>query len=366
MEKALQLYISVPFCPQRCAHCRKRIWRYDQTVLRGYGAALEREIEAAGAGMEDYTVRSVCFGGGAPPVLTARVLRRLLAAVRRYFRTAPDMDVEVEALPANFTQPLCGGMAHDGLTHILCGLGTVHRREWALLNRPYDYGLSMERLTQALQTRRPPHLTMKALYGIPGQTESGLAVTLERILTWKPDCVRLDPLPPDFAPPDGDKKYAPLSFEAREGLLRFAQARLAEAGYRRYSLRDYALPGRENRFETDRLRDADRLGLGLGAASHYDGVFYANTTDLVRYLDHSAELEAVATNITAPNEAYLARRRALLALSTPEGLPETGLSEELAAFARAQAAAGNIVREDGRLRLTAAGLLRWEEIILVV
>jgi oxygen-independent coproporphyrinogen-3 oxidase len=368
MEKPLQLYISIPFCPQRCTHCKKCIWLYDQTVLRGYGIALEREIAAAGEGMEDYTVRSVYFGGGVPPIITARVLRQCLAAVRRHFRTAPDMDVELEALPANFTEMLTVGMNRDGLTHMICALGTTQRKEWEMLARPYELDQSLDRLQAELEARRPAHLTMTVFYGQPDQTDKRLADTLRRAIAFKPQCIRLEPITPtagsalQAACEEGS--YRPLS--ETEQLQRFqeAEALLHQAGYERYSLRDYSLPGKENRFELDRLQDMERLGLGLGAASHYDGVFYTNTIELVTYLDNSADLSVIARNITAPDEEYLARRRALLALSTPAGLETNGLTPALLDFAQAQLTAGYVQPRDGRLVLTDKGILHWDDIVV--
>jgi oxygen-independent coproporphyrinogen-3 oxidase len=366
MDKSIQLYIAIPFCPQRCAHCKKAIWPYDQTILKGYGIALEREIAAAGEGMEDYTVRSVYFGGGVPPLITTRVLRQCLAAVRRHFRTAPDMDVEVEALPANFTEMLAVGMGHDGMTHMLCNLGTAQRKEWDMLSRPYDYDPSLERLQQCLTEHRPPHLTMTVFYAQPEQTDKRLADTLRRAMAYKPQCIRLEPQMPaagtalQAACEAGT--YKPLPQDEALQRLAEAEALLTQGGYRRYSLRDYALPGQENRFEVDRLQDMERLGLGLGAASHYDGVFYSNTIDLVTYLDHSADLSAIAQNITAPDEEYLSRRRALLALSTPAGLDAKALSPALAAFVQAQLDGGTVAQQGDRLTLTPKGILLWDEI----
>lgn len=366
MEKPLQLYIAIPFCPQRCAHCKKCIWLYDQTVLRGYGIALEREIAAAGEGMEDYTVRSVYFGGGVPPIITARVLRQCLAAVRKHFHTAPDMDVELEALPANFTEMLTVGMGHDGLTHMICGLGTTQRKEWEMLSRPYELDQSLERLQTELEARRPPHLTISLFYGQPEQTDKRLADTLRRAIAFKPQCIRLEPVSPTpgsaLLTACQEGTYQPLSEEQQLQRLQEAEALLHQAGYVRYSLRDYALPGQENRFELDRLQDMERLGLGLGAASHYDGVFYTNTADLVTYLDNSADLATIAQNIAAPDEEYLARRQALLALSTPAGLDTNGLAPALADFAQAQIAAGNAVQQGDRLTLTSKGILHWDEL----
>lgn len=365
MEKPLQLYISIPFCPHRCAHCQRCIWLYDQTVLRGYGIALEREIAAAGEGMEDYTVRSVYFGGGVPPIITTRVLRQCLAAVRQHFRTAPNMDVELEALPANFTEMLSVGMGHDGLTHMICNLGTTQRKEWDLLALPYEYDQSMERLRTELETRRPEHLTIEVYYGIPDQTEKRLADTLRRVIAWKPQCIRLLPM---TIPAGSALRTAcdngscqPLTDQEREQRLIQAQELLAQSGYTRYSLRDYALSGGENRYELDRLQDMERLGLGLGAASHYDGVFYTNTTDLVTYLDNSQDLSAIAENITAPDETYLQRRRQLLALSTPQGLPTTDLTAALAPQVQKALLDGYLEQRGAALTLTPRGLLHWDE-----
>jgi len=59
---------------------------------------------------------------------------------------------------------------------------------------------------------------------------------------------------------------------------------LAEAGYERYEISNYARPGRECRHNIGYWTGVPYLGLGLGAASYYGQQRFTNTREMAEYL----------------------------------------------------------------------------------
>ena len=60
---------------------------------------------------------------------------------------------------------------------------------------------------------------------------------------------------------------------------------LEEAGYYRYEVSNYALPGKECRHNIGYWERKDYLGFGIGAASLYKDTRTTNTGDLKKYIE---------------------------------------------------------------------------------
>jgi oxygen-independent coproporphyrinogen-3 oxidase len=62
---------------------------------------------------------------------------------------------------------------------------------------------------------------------------------------------------------------------------------LAEYGYHRYEISNFAKQGFESRHNLSYWELTDYVGVGLGASGFYKGYRYTNTSDMAEYLNHS-------------------------------------------------------------------------------
>lgn len=81
-------------------------------------------------------------------------------------------------------------------------------------------------------------------------------------------------------------------------MYRQTKKRLALAGYERYEISNYARPGYECRHNVGYWTRVPYVGLGLGAASFYEGERFSNVRDLARYI--SLLKEGQGTGLRAP------------------------------------------------------------------
>ena len=98
-EKTLGLYIHIPFCKAKCAYCDFYSLAGADERMDAYLNALGVQLEAFAQNAAGYVVDTVYLGGGTPSYLGAARLRRILEAVRRDYRVAPDAEITVEANP---------------------------------------------------------------------------------------------------------------------------------------------------------------------------------------------------------------------------------------------------------------------------
>ena len=114
------LFVSIPFCPTKCAYCSFITAPIDKTrhFLPAYLDALEKELASVGDSVGN--LRSVYIGGGTPFALEADELARVLKAVDPLYRSyTPAREYTVEAgRPDVFTEEKLALLKEYGVTRI--------------------------------------------------------------------------------------------------------------------------------------------------------------------------------------------------------------------------------------------------------
>ena len=155
------------------------------------------------------------------------------------------------------------------------------------------------------------------MYGIPGQNERSLNTTLRAIEAYDPSHVSLYPFLGRAEITDSaEHQKAHTPDTCSESLRRQAVTYLTGLGYQQYSVYHFARAGRESKYFHLRYAGLDYFGLGLGARSLIDGIFWSNTNHLETYLAHSANFEQVVVDVLSltpeQHQEYLTSSRALL------------------------------------------------------
>ncbi len=243
---ALSLYVHVPFCRALCFYCGCTT----QAVRRHAPVAAYLDAVAAEAGRvarllpADHEVRHVHLGGGSPDILTPAEIRALGAMLAERFRIAPAAEIAAEIDPRGFGPETASAFAAIGLTRASIGVQDFDPAVQQAIGRVQG----MEETARAVGLLRGHgvrSVNIDLVYGLPHQTEAGVARTLEAVLALAPDRVaafgyahlpsRLarQRLIPEAALPDG--------------AARLAQARriatiLAASGYVACGIDHFALP----------------------------------------------------------------------------------------------------------------------------
>ena len=114
------LFVSLPFCPSKCAYCSFITAPIEKTrsFLPGYLSALEKELRAAKESVGN--LRSVYIGGGTPFALDTPDLRRVLEMTEPILKACnPSAEYTVEAgRPDVFTEEKLRLLKDFGVTRI--------------------------------------------------------------------------------------------------------------------------------------------------------------------------------------------------------------------------------------------------------
>ncbi len=380
----LSLYVHLPFCESLCwfCGCTTIITRNQQTSA-DYLAYLEREIDLLAARVHpDRRVVQLHFGGGTPTFFRAEQLTRLMAALRRRFRFAPDAELSVEIDPRRLVREQVEALQAAGFTRASLGVQDFDPVVQQAIHRIQPRALT-EQAIRWLREAGFTSINLDLIYGLPNQTAATFADTLAQVRELEPDRLAVFSYAhvPWMKPAQKILERAELpSPEAKLEMFKLGVESLTAHGYTYIGLDHFARAGDElavaqaagtlqRNFQGYSTRaGAEILAFGISAISQTPRSYRQNHKDLASYyaaIDAGVAPVARGLELTAEDER---RREIIMTLMCQLRLDYTGMSRALGcdfiavygaelAQLRPYAADGLIEFLPGGLRVTEAGRL---------
>ena len=344
------LYVHLPFCAHRCGYCDFVTLVGKRDGHAAYVDALLGELELE-RGLLAPVVETIFLGGGTPTFTEPRELLRLLDGL------PPAREVTIEANPETVTAELAVALRGAGVTRVSLGAQTFDPKLLATLERragPDDIRRAFYHLCDA----RFDNISLDLIYGIPGQTASGLSRDLEHALALEPahlSCYELEAKPGTRFTHAWGAELA-RQVVAMEGYFELVVDTLVDAGYRWYETANFCREGRQAQHNVACWLGRDYLGLGIGAFSTVSGMRWRNAPRLAPYVGAVAagrrpqrELEPLNAHTRAVERLMLGLR-----LDEPVALDEVEEALDLDALARLERL-GLVACANGALGLTRRG-----------
>lgn len=290
--KELEIYIHIPFCVRKCAYCDFLSGPSDEADRELYVKLLCDEIEACKGKTEEYQVSTVFFGGGTPSVLSGKQIERIMQRLRENLQFRWDAEITLEANPGTVSEEKLHSYKKAGINRLSIGLQSVHDEELKLLGRIHTYS---EFLTTYHMARKCgfQNINIDLISAIPGQTVESWCETLQTVLALAPEHISaysliIEPRTPfyDMYGEDSGEntQQIKLPSEDDERIMYWKTKEiLAEAGYARYEISNYAKPGFECRHNIGYWQRTPYLGFGTGAATLFEEKRYTNPPDIETY-----------------------------------------------------------------------------------
>lgn len=290
--KELEIYIHIPFCVRKCAYCDFLSGPSDEADRELYVKLLCDEIEACKGKTEEYQVSTVFFGGGTPSVLSGKQIERIIQSLRENLQFRWDAEITLEANPGTVSEEKLHSYKKAGINRLSIGLQSVHDEELKLLGRIHTYS---EFLTTYHMARKCgfQNINIDLISAIPGQTVESWCETLQTVLALAPEHISaysliIEPRTPfyDMYGEDSGEntQQIKLPSEDDERIMYWKTKEiLAEAGYARYEISNYAKPGFECRHNIGYWQRTPYLGFGTGAATLFEEKRYTNPPDIETY-----------------------------------------------------------------------------------
>lgn len=355
------VYISFPFCAQKCTYCNFASGVFPRELERRYLNALETEIASHDW---PWTPETVYLGGGTPGSMDTVALRRLLGAIPG----RPWRETTIEAAPGSITGAVAESWREAGINRVSLGVQSFVARELARTGRRHR----AETVASDVETLRAAGIAnhnIDLIAGLPGQTAESWEESLCWIERLAPAHVSVYMLEVDEDSRLGleilnhGTRYGAAdapSDEVTAQLYERAVQHLAELGLHRYEISNFARPGFESAHNLKYWRLEPYAGFGADAHS-FDGAWrWQNVETVEEYVRRAESRESVRETATATKrdeERYFVGLRLMDGVAVgPEDWGRHG------AAIRRFVADGLLAEDGGRVRLTDAGVLLSNEV----
>ena len=273
------LYLHIPFCRKKCLYCDFCSIDYESRLAEDYIDVLCRQI----ADLEG-KFSSIYIGGGTPSVLDARLLAKLLKAMKRLVNLGTEFTVE--ANPESLKEDILDVFKINGVNRLSIGVQSLNNRKLKNLGRIHDAQAARQAVSLAKKSGFD-NISIDLIFGLWD----------EELLVWKQDLKEAASLPvrhisaygltyekdtPLFkAKENGEIK--PLDNELAGRMYEYAMDYLEEEGFKQYEVSNFSQDGFSCQHNLNYWENNEYLGLGPSAVSYIGGLRKENIHDVRKY-----------------------------------------------------------------------------------
>ncbi len=368
-DGAAAVYVHFPFCRHICTYC-------DFDTFAGIDDLIGRYVDAAVVqvqGSPHIGATSLYVGGGTPSIMEPSHAASLVKMCRHRFGLTDDAEATIELNPTDGSLERLAGFRAAGFNRLSIGVQSTDSGLLKLLGRRHRHEDTVAAVDAARRAGFQ-NVSLDLIYGVPRQTLETWKETLEAVMELGVEhlsCYMLTVEPGTPMERGVSKSILRLpDEEAVVAMYEHAAERLRAAGYVRYEISNWAIPGRESRHNITYWCNGQYLGIGAGAAGYWNGRRYKILPSVQRYIDGVS-----SGRIPLAEDECVTARRAMsdtliLGLRLAEGVSATDFEARFgeppdARFGDALGwaeAGGLLERSGGRFRLTGRGILLSNEL----
>jgi len=370
----VSLYVHFPFCVHRCHYCDFSVHRTSVPPVAEWLECVEREVDqwVRRAGWSrSIALRTLFVGGGTPSLLGDG-----MSGLREVLSDTFDLDSDAlewtaESNPASLDGVVAGSWLDAGVNRLSIGIQSFDDDVLRWLGRLHD-AAGARRALAAARSAGFENLNADLIFGLPSSIERVWSDEVEAVLDAGVTHISTYGLTAEPRTPlgrlvkAGDIDMAEGERYAAEYLA--AVEALKEAGFVHYEVSNFALPGHECLHNWHYWDGSPYLGLGPSAHSYIGGVRVWNVFRWTAYRRALTDGDSTLEGHESPGAGESRLERLWLAFRTNRGLAvDDSLAESVFAHAggllETWREAGWVVRDESRIRFTAEGWLRLDELV---
>lgn len=355
------VYISYPFCAQKCTYCNFSSGVFPAALAAEYLTAVNKELASA---PWSWVPETVYLGGGTPSQISPAHLARLLSVIPGH----PWREATIEAAPGTITNEIARAWVESGINRISLGVQSFAEAELRGTGRRHTAQTVQDEIN-ILRSHGLTNISIDLIAGLPRQTESSWRQSLDWIERLQVPHVSVYMLEVDQDSRLGleilnlGQRYGAGKVPDEASVVEFydeAVDRLAAMGLPRYEISNFARPGYESVHNMKYWRLEPYLGFGADAHSCCGGMRWQNVESADAYVVKIREGQSpvLETSPAVPDEEYF-----FLGLRQMSGV-EAG-PEKIRPYRNAveRLTAAGLLTYDGQiLKLTRRGVLLSNEV----
>jgi putative oxygen-independent coproporphyrinogen III oxidase len=351
------IYISYPFCQQKCSFCNFASDVFVRALRERYHAALLEEIQSH---KWDWLPETLYFGGGTPSLMPQDLLGRIMETIPRQRLS----EITLECAPGTLTSDSVRSWLACGVNRISLGVQSFADEELRLTGRSHRAETVVKDIA-LVRSKGIDNINLDLIAGLPEQTAKSWEVSLDWIERLAPTHVSVYVFETDEDSRLGQEllrggvRYGAdrmPSDDLMAGLYERAVRRLREHGFERYEISNFAQPGFASRHNLKYWQLAPYVGFGLDAHSFDGKVRWSNPDSLGLYFKMLGTPPVLIP--TDPGEEHFFVGLRLMHGIEPTASEWHRFAEPIGRWTRA----GMLERDGSRLRLSPQGVLLSNEI----
>jgi oxygen-independent coproporphyrinogen-3 oxidase len=354
------VYISWPFCAQKCTYCNFASGVLPRELEARYLAALLKEISSH---VWQWQPDTVYLGGGTPSAMETEHLSLLMQALGQTWREST-----MEAAPGSLQGDRVDAWMRAGISRVSLGVQSFNKHELARTGRKHS-AETVRQDVALLRAHGIDNFNIDLIAGLPGQTAASWAESLDAALALSPPHVSVYMLEVDDDSRLGSEillggmKYGAGDVPSDDAIGDFyetAVERLAAAGIHRYEISNFARAGAESIHNLKYWKREPYVGFGADAHS-FDGALRRQNVESARdYVRRAEQGESCRVEEASPDAR---EEKFLVGLRLAEGVSADEADwERFGPTFEYFLSGGMLERADGNLRLTNRGVMVSNEI----
>lgn len=234
------------------------------------------------------TVNTVYIGGGTPTCLSKDQLCGLVDTIKGNFMLTEDCEITVECNPKTADEEYFRALFLRGVNRLSIGTQSFCDKELSLLGRAHN----AEEARQCVRMAKSAGFTninLDLMFGLPDQSEESFMQSIREVISLAPTHISaysliLEENTPIYLRVDSGELVLPDEDVERD-MYRVLVEELFKAGYRRYEISNFSVPGFESRHNNKYWERKPYIGLGAAAHSHIGMLRFSNPNGLDEYIN---------------------------------------------------------------------------------
>lgn len=355
------VYISFPFCSQKCTYCNFASGVMPKPLEREYLDALRTEIVRH---HWRFTPETVYIGGGTPSLMDAAELESLLSVIP----WRPWKEATIEVAPGTITADLASAWRKSGINRVSLGVQSFVNDELRRTGRRHTAEVVAAEVA-LLRNAGIDNINLDLIAGLPGQTHASWQTSLDWIELLNAPHVSVYMLEVDEDSNLGSEilrgggRYGANDVPTDELIAEFyegATERLKQMGIQRYEISNYARPGAESLHNMKYWKLEPYAGFGADAHA-FDGNMRSQNLEIAS--DYVRAMKERGSAVAERVEANHLEERFFVGLRMMEGIrPEPNEWARFEEPIKRFIGEGLLEFDEGRLRLTSQGVMLSNEV----
>ena len=249
------IYVHIPFCKQKCLYCDFASYAcFGEREMRTYTDALCHEIEVRAEEASNVAFgATIYFGGGTPSVLPTDCLEGIVSTLKSCGFWQKPAEATIEVNPGTADVNKLKRMREAGFDRISFGVQSLQDAELKTIGRIHNAEEALIALDMA-RTAGFRRISCDLIYGLPGQSLASLKDTICRLTKTGIEHMSVYGLIVEEGTPlerlvTSGRMVLPDEDIAAD-MYELVQRLLAEAGFERYEISNYAKNGQYSRHNT--------------------------------------------------------------------------------------------------------------------